>query len=74
MAPWLPQLGPAKGAIFGAILGLVGQGGDLLESLMKRDAAVKDSGGSIPGFGGVLDVIDSPLMAAPVAYLLFSLA
>ena len=73
-APWLPELDWIKGALFGAILGLVGQGGDLLESLMKRDADVKDSGGSIPGFGGVLDVIDSPLMAAPVAYLLFSLA
>jgi len=62
-----------KGAIFGVVIGGMGQLGDLLESLMKRDAAVKDSGSSIPGFGGVLDVIDSPLMAAPFAYLLFSL-
>jgi len=62
-----------KGAIFGVIIGGIGQVGDLLESLMKRDAQVKDSGSIIPGFGGILDVIDSPLLAAPFAYLLFSL-
>jgi phosphatidate cytidylyltransferase len=62
-----------KGFIFGAVLGGIGQLGDLLESLMKRDADVKDSGKLIPGFGGILDVIDSPLLAAPFAYLMFSL-
>jgi phosphatidate cytidylyltransferase len=58
--------------IFGVLIGGIGQLGDLLESLMKRDAEVKDSGKLIPGFGGILDVIDSPLLAAPFAYLLFS--
>jgi phosphatidate cytidylyltransferase len=62
-----------QGLVFGVIIGGIGQAGDLLESLMKRDAEVKDSSGLIPGFGGVLDVIDSPLFAAPFAYLLFSL-
>ena len=62
-----------KGFIFGVVIGGIGQLGDLLESLMKRDAEVKDSGKLIPGFGGILDVVDSPLLAAPFAYLLFSL-
>lgn len=62
-----------KGFIFGVVIGGIGQLGDLLESLMKRDADVKDSGKLIPGFGGILDVIDSPLLAAPFAYLMFSL-
>lgn len=70
---WLPHVPWWKGFIFGVIIGGIGQAGDLLESMMKRDAEVKDSGKLIPGFGGVLDIIDSPLVAAPFAYLLFSL-
>lgn len=72
-ARWIEGLDAYKGFIFGFLLGGIGQCGDLLESLMKRDAQVKDSGSLIPGFGGVLDVIDSPLLAAPFAYLMFSL-
>ena len=58
---------------FGACFAFVGQLGDLAESMMKRDAEQKDSAKKIPGFGGILDIIDSPLMAAPFAYLFFAI-
>lgn len=54
--------------IFGVLMALVGQAGDLLESLFKRDAGSKDSANAIPAFGGVLDILDSPLLAAPIGY------
>ncbi|MFM8785216.1 MAG: phosphatidate cytidylyltransferase, partial [Phycisphaerales bacterium] len=57
------------GAATGAVLGLVGPFGDLVESLLKRGAGVKDSGSVLPGMGGVFDVLDSPLMAGPVVWL-----
>lgn len=52
----------------GAVFSVVGQIGDLLASLLKRDAGRKDAGHSLPGFGGVLDVVDSPMLVAPVAF------
>jgi phosphatidate cytidylyltransferase len=60
--------------ICGCILGAVGQFGDLVASLFKRDAQLKDSGTSIPGFGGILDVVDSPIVVAPLAYWMVLLA
>jgi len=57
---------------FGAMMAFVGQMSDLTESMLKRDAKQKDSSNRVPGFGGILDVIDSPLFAAPFAYLFFS--
>lgn len=54
--------------LFGLIVGLVGIVGDLLESLFKRDADIKDSGKFIPGMGGAFDVLDSLLFTAPLTY------
>ncbi|MGQ0626482.1 MAG: phosphatidate cytidylyltransferase [Phycisphaerales bacterium] len=56
------------GFIAGALLGLTAQLGDLSASVLKRDAGVKDSGRLLPGFGGVIDVIDSLVLAGPVAF------
>lgn len=56
--------------LFGVVFALVGHVGDLLMSLFKRDASSKDSGDSVPGFGGVMDVLDSILIVIPVAYWL----
>lgn len=56
--------------LFCLTLGVVGQFGDLCESLLKRSAGVKDAGNLVPHFGGVLDIIDSPLIAAPIAHVL----
>jgi len=58
-------------AIFGFCFAFIGQFGDLAESMLKRDAEQKDSANKVPGFGGILDIIDSPLLAAPFAYLFF---
>jgi phosphatidate cytidylyltransferase len=56
------------GAIFGLIVGAAAQAGDLAESMLKRAAGAKESGGLIPGHGGLLDRVDSFLFAAPVAF------
>lgn len=52
----------------GVLIGMMGQAGDLAESLLKRDAKVKDSN-HIPGVGGLLDMVDSLLFTAPVLYI-----
>ena len=54
---------------FGLTVGVAGMLGDLAESLLKRDLGHKDSSDWMPGFGGVLDLLDSILVAAPIAYV-----
>jgi phosphatidate cytidylyltransferase len=53
---------------FGITVGAAGMLGDLAESLVKRDSQQKDASQIMPGFGGVLDVVDSIVFAAPVSY------
>lgn len=65
-------LWPLTGALFGLLVGLTGLLGDLTESLMKRDAGLKDSGNLIPGHGGIMDRADSYIFTAPVAYYFLS--
>jgi phosphatidate cytidylyltransferase len=58
--------------MYGLVLGLVGLIGDLCESLIKRDMGQKDAAVLMPGFGGLLDLLDSILFAGPVAYSLWA--
>lgn len=70
----LPRLFPFAWLVYGILLTPLGMVGDLAESLLKRDAGRKDSSTWLPGFGGVLDILDSILFASPAAltfWLLF---
>jgi phosphatidate cytidylyltransferase len=74
IAPWI--VGPDAAApslwgclVYGVVVSVAGVVGDLAESLLKRDMERKDSSRWMPGLGGVLDVLDSLLIASPAAYL-----
>jgi len=68
MSARVPAISFADSIILGLLLPLVSVVGDLAESVVKRDASIKDSGRTIPGIGGALDLIDSILFTAPVLY------
>jgi len=70
---FFPEIPIAHCLVLGAVIGIVGQIGDLAESLLKRASDVKDSGRLLPGHGGMLDRIDSILFSAPVLYFYFRL-
>jgi len=67
-ATFFPQLTLADALVTAVVIGILGQAGDLFESMLKRSFGVKDSGCSIPGHGGVLDRMDSIIFAAPAMY------
>lgn len=75
VAPWIFGLTIDKAwwwvLAYGVIVTAAGMFGDLAESLIKRDTGTKDSSRWLPGLGGVLDVVDSLVFAAPVSYLLW---
>lgn len=67
------DMGPLRGALLAAPLAAVAIVSDLVESVIKRRAAQKDSGGGVPGIGGIFDLSDSLILAAPVGYFLLGL-
>lgn len=64
----VPSLNWPQAIGFGLVVSAAAQLGDLMESMIKRDCAQKDASDALPGFGGVLDVMDSLLFAGPIAY------
>jgi phosphatidate cytidylyltransferase len=66
---FLPELPLVDGVILAIVAGAAGQAGDLGESVLKRSTGVKDSGGIVPGHGGILDRVDALLVTSAVTYL-----
>ncbi|MFO0908544.1 MAG: phosphatidate cytidylyltransferase [Isosphaeraceae bacterium] len=64
----VPSLSWPETLVFGLVVAVFAQLGDLMESMIKRDCERKDASDAVPGFGGILDVIDSALFAGPIAF------
>ena len=67
---FIPQLPLTAALLSGLLIGLASPAGDLIESMLKRDAGVKDSSGLIPGHGGVLDRFDTIMFVSPFIYFI----
>jgi len=70
---WLGVVDAAEWIIISVIISIAGTYGDLIESMLKRSAGVKDSGTIMPGHGGFLDRFDSTIISFPLVYLFISL-
>ncbi|NTV02704.1 MAG: phosphatidate cytidylyltransferase [Chlorobiaceae bacterium] len=68
---YVPGFPDGRAPLIGLLVGVVSPAGDLMESMFKRDAGVKDSSGVIPGHGGVLDRFDTVMFIAPLLYFLY---
>ena len=70
---WPADLTPWRAALIAVPIAVVAIVSDLVESVIKRQAALKDSGHTVPGIGGVFDVVDSLLLTAPIGYFLLGM-
>jgi phosphatidate cytidylyltransferase len=72
LSGWLGVVSPLKWIIISLIIAIAGTYGDLVESMLKRSAGIKDSGNIMPGHGGFLDRFDSAVMSFPLVFLFIS--
>jgi len=68
---YIGEISPAAAALLGALGAVLGQLGDLVESLLKRSTGVKDSGAILPGHGGLFDRVDALLIVGPLVYVYY---